>query len=132
MPDIELRLDNIGIVTGNLDDSLAFYTKLGFEVIEPDTGQGYAAARLGDTVIYLFRGDDERQTSRSGEPAANPAGVDHLSFATPDVDDTYRTLSGMGIDFFLAPNDAPWGARVCSCYDPSGIVINFLRWAMQP
>jgi uncharacterized glyoxalase superfamily protein PhnB len=100
-------------------------------VIEHDAGQGYAAARLAGTVIYLFRGDYYQQIARSGNPAASPGGVDHLSFATPDVDDSYRILSGMGVDFFLAPEDAPWGARVCRCYDTSGIPIYFLRWA-QP
>jgi catechol 2,3-dioxygenase-like lactoylglutathione lyase family enzyme len=131
MSGIDLRLDNIGIVTSSLDDSLAFYRRLGFEVIEHDAGQGYAAARLAGTVLYLFRGDNDQQIARSGNPAANPGGVDHLSFATPDVDETYRALSGMGVDFFLAPEDAPWGARVCGCYDPSGIPTYFLRWA-QP
>jgi uncharacterized protein len=125
----ELELDNIGVVTDDLDASLDFYVRaLGFELIDRDHRLRQATIRLGSTVLYLLAGSGGPGPARSADPAANPAGVDHLSFATADVDATYRALTGLGVKFFLPPEDADWGARVCGCRDPGGTPIYFLRW----
>jgi catechol 2,3-dioxygenase-like lactoylglutathione lyase family enzyme len=128
----ELHLDNVGVVTEDLDASLAFYTRaLGFELIERDHELGQACVRLGGTVLFLLATTGGPGPVRTADPAANPAGVDHLSFATADVDATYRALTGLGVEFFLPPHDADWGARVCGCRDPAGTPIYFLRWASR-
>lgn len=124
-----LRLDNVGVVTRDLDASVDFYTRLlGFEVISQDRQLGRAAIQLQGTVLYLLSTTSADQVERSADPAENAAGLDHLSFATPDVDETHRALARMGVEFFLLPQDAGWGARVCGCRDPSGTPIYFLRW----
>jgi uncharacterized protein len=127
---LEMRLDNLGIVTENLDASLNFYIRLlGFDLVSEDQERGEASVRSAGTVLYLLAGNGGPGPARSPDPAANPAGIDHISFAVPDVDETYRALSARGVRFFLPPQDADWGARVCGCLDPAGVPVYFLRWA---
>jgi catechol 2,3-dioxygenase-like lactoylglutathione lyase family enzyme len=129
---LEMRLDNLGVVTENLDASLDFYVRLlGFEEVSHDQERGEASVRLAGTVLYLLAGNGGPGPERSPDPAANPAGVDHISFAVTDVDEAYRSLSARGVGFFLPPQDADWGARVCGCLDPAGVPIYFLRWAVS-
>jgi len=124
----ELELDNVGVVTPDLAASLDFYTRLlGFELVSSDDETGQAAVRLGGAMLYLLTGTGPGPY-RSADPASNMAGLDHLSFTTADVDETYRTLTDLGVEFFLPPEDADWGARVCGCRDPAGVNVYFLRW----
>jgi catechol 2,3-dioxygenase-like lactoylglutathione lyase family enzyme len=128
---LEMRLDNLGIVTENLDASLDFYVGLlDFDLVSDDRERGEASVQVAGTVLYLLAGNGGPGPARSPDPVANPAGVDHISFAVPDVDETYRVLSARGVSFFLPPQDADWGARVCGCLDPAGVPIYFLRWTV--
>jgi len=129
---MDLSLDNIGLVTEDLGSSLDFYTRLlGFELIEHDPVAGSAAVRIGSTTLFLLAGRGTLGPERGADPAANPAGLDHLSFATSDVDETFRVLTERGVRFSEPPHDSDWGARFCGCQDPNGVPIYFLRWAAE-
>ncbi len=128
----ELSLDNIGLVTEDLTSSVDFYTRLlGFELIEHDIAAGSAAIRIGSATLFLFAGRGGPGQERGVDPPANPAGLDHLSFATPDVNETFRALTERGVRFSVPPQDSGWGARFCGCRDPDGLPVYFLRWAAE-
>jgi predicted enzyme related to lactoylglutathione lyase len=82
----------------------------------------------GGAKLYVFQTSGPGGTPRSEEYTINPTGLDHLSFAVDDVDTTHRELSGRGVEFFMDPVDAEWGARVCGCHDPDGTPVYFLKW----
>jgi catechol 2,3-dioxygenase-like lactoylglutathione lyase family enzyme len=123
-------LDNIGLVTEDLGASLDFYTQLlGFELVDHDVEFGSAAINIGSARLFLLQGRGGSGPRRGSDPAANPSGLDHLSLATPDVDETFAVLRERGVEFFAPPQDADWGARFCGCRDPGGLPIYFLRWS---
>jgi glyoxylase I family protein len=123
-------LDNVGVAVRDLDRSLAFYCdQLGLELVYRDDASRSAGVNTGTSSLYIFETTGQEGPRRTAAYAGNPIGVDHLSFAVDDVDAAYREFQQRGISFFVEPNDADWGARVCGCLDPNGIPVYFLRWA---
>ena len=98
------------------DRALAFYTeKLGF-AIQTDQPMGddmrWIELRIpgADTRLVLFTppGQEERIGTQS-----------NVVFASDDVEETYRELSGRGVEFDQAPETQPWGT-FATFRDPDG------------
>jgi methylmalonyl-CoA/ethylmalonyl-CoA epimerase len=124
-----VEVDNLGLAVSDLDQSIRFYCEiLGFELTDRDAQTRTAAIQAGAISLYLFESPVPEPPDRSSYPANNPPGIDHVSFRVNDVDDTYSTLVSRSVEFFLPPEDADWGARICGCKDPSGILLYFLKW----
>lgn len=123
-------LDNVGVAVRDLDRSLAFYCdQLRLELAYRDDDSRSAGVNTGTAALYVFESKGPDGPRRTAEYFGNATGVDHLSFAVDDVDAAYRELQGRGVSFFMEPNDADWGARVCGCADPDGTPVYFLKWA---
>jgi glyoxylase I family protein len=123
-------LDNVGVAVRDLDRSLAFYCdQLQLELAYRDDASRSAGVSTGSSSLYVFETQGPDGPKRSANYTRNPTGVDHLSFAVDDVDAAYRELRERGVNFFMEPNDAEWGARVCGCVDPNGTPVYFLKWA---
>ena len=125
-------LDNVGIAVRDLDRSLAFYCEqLQLELAYRDDASRSAGIYTGSSTVFVFETGGADGPRRTGAYATSATGIDHLSFAVEDVDVAYAALRQRGVDFFLEPEDADWGARVCGCLDPNAIPIYFLRWAAE-
>lgn len=123
-------LDNVGVAVRDLDRAIAFYCdQLQLELVYRDDVSHSAGVSTGTSQLYVFQTTGADGPRRTAEYAGNPAGLDHLSFAVDDVDAAYRELQQRGVSFFMEPNDADWGARVCGCFDPEGTPVYFLKWA---
>ena len=58
----------------------------------------------------------------SAEPAANRSAI--VEFLVPDVDATWRELSGVLADVVTEPTTMPWGNRALLFRDPDGNLVN--------
>lgn len=123
-------LDNVGVAVRDLDRSLAFYgDQLQLEIAYRDDGSRSAGLNTGSSSLYFFETAGLDGPRRTPEYVRNPIGIDHLSFAVDDVDAVYLKLRMRGVEFFMEPHDADWGAGVCGCFDPDAIPVYFLMWA---
>ncbi|PZS25060.1 MAG: glyoxalase [Pseudonocardiales bacterium] len=114
--------DMIGLITSDLDASLAFYRDLGLEV--PERGD---ASHVEITLPGGLRlAWDTTDTIRSFDPHWNPPTGGHrvaIAFrclTVDEVDATYQRLVRAGHDGHKPPWDAPWGQRYAILRDPDG------------
>ena len=102
----------IGIVTADLAASLAFYRRLGLEVLEGSDDAPHVEVPLPGGLLLAFdlvstiRSFDASWTPPSGSPRVALA----FDCGSPDaVDRTYADLVAAGAAAHLEPFDAPWG-----------------------
>ncbi len=123
-------VDNIGVAARDLERSVAFYEKLGFnKAFANDRGCLMVA---GSARLFVFH-------AQKGSPVApprdfdlnNPPGIDHISFLVDDVDQMYEQARARGAEFQAAPSDQPWGARAAMLRDPDGNNIYLLKWIQR-
>ena len=112
---------------GDIDRSVAFYEKLGFE----EAGR----MPIGDEAINVFMrlpGEDPRLelTYNHGVDSYDlGAGYNHIALAVDDLDATLETLATAG----LQPEKPPYrpggraeGHRICFLRDPDGYRIELI------
>lgn len=133
-----VSLDQINLVCGDIDASLAFYRRLGVEI--PDaavwrtpTGAHHVSAgdRSADQAI-AFDLDSAAFAQRwnSGwKGRTDLAGrvVVGFSVATRTaVDEVFRDMVGAGYRGLQEPHDAFWGARYAIIEDPDGVAVGIM------
>ena len=86
-------LQHIGIPTKDIDETVLFYTELGFEValstIDPNNGHKVFFLRLGDLTI---------ETYESEEPAMCYGGIEHVCINVTDVEAVYDIICKRGMN----------------------------------
>lgn len=125
-------IDHIHVVTLNMDESIAFYQKLGFRLVR--------RAELGPEeqridVAYLSLGqstwlellpaldDVDRMRDHFG-PKAQP-----LALNTDDLEATLKDLEEKGVEIALPMQPAAsFIGRVAIIRDPSGVYIEIREW----
>ncbi len=121
-----LRLDLVGIVTSDLERSLAFYRLLGLDVPDPD-GAPHVEVTLPGGLRLAW---DTVEVVSSFDPAWTPPTGGHrvaLAFdcgAPNGVDATYQRLVDAGHHGHLPPWDAVWGQRYAVVLDPDGGAVD--------
>ena len=122
-------IDNVGVAVTQLERSIEFYGRLGFEKGDDFPGMKGCTVSAGSAVLFLFQTEQtDPPVKRDDSLVGNPPGLDHLSFAVDDVDATYRELSARGVAFLGEPADQDWGARLVGLKDPDGNVLYFLKY----
>jgi uncharacterized glyoxalase superfamily protein PhnB len=119
------NLNAIGIVVGDMAESLRFYRLLGVDIADtPD--EGHVEARLpngfrlmldSEEVIKSFRADWSRDTGNQVALAfecASPA----------EVDETYARIVDAGFESEKEPWDAFWGQHYAQLRDPNGVGVD--------
>lgn len=104
-----MRLNQVTLAVRDLDESKAFYQRLGLRLIV-DSPPEYARLELPD---------GEATVSLELAPGA-VAGASVLYFECDDVDGTVARLMEEGVDFEQMPIDQPWLWREARLSDPSG------------
>ena len=131
-------LDQLNIVCGDPEASIAFYRRLGVDIPEQaiwrtPTGIHHVGAvdPSGEPAIHL----DLDSTAFAQLWNTGWAGRDDLrgrvvvGFRVPTraaVDDVYRDMTGAGYRGLQPPNDAFWGARYAIIEDPDGIAVGLM------
>jgi uncharacterized glyoxalase superfamily protein PhnB len=118
-------LDAIGIVSGDLNRTVAFYRALGCELPDPPGEDGHLVAQLGDFRLMI----DTEEVMRSFDPHWQATGSGRVTLAAAcesaaEVDRLHEELSALGSGSHLAPFDAFWGQRYATVLDPDGIRVD--------
>jgi catechol 2,3-dioxygenase-like lactoylglutathione lyase family enzyme len=139
------RIFHIAINSTDLDRSVAFYERLGFqqvsvrEVHNEKVKEAFGVP-IGDLrFVHLRLGDDERATlldivqwggdgtaEGNGTPAQHARGITRFAVLTDDTQRIYDELSRDGVEFATTPTtvmtpDGGW--KVALAVDPDGVVV---------
>jgi catechol 2,3-dioxygenase-like lactoylglutathione lyase family enzyme len=131
-------LDQINLVCGDLDASIAFYHRLGVEI--PDarvwrtpTGGHHASAAepsAGEAIDFDLDSAAFAQIWNSGwKGRTDLRGRVVVGFgvaARSDVDDLFHDMIGAGYRGLQEPHDAFWGARYAIIEDPDGVAVGLM------
>jgi catechol 2,3-dioxygenase-like lactoylglutathione lyase family enzyme len=131
-------LDQINLVCGDPDASVAFYRRLGVEI--PDdriwrtaSGAHHISASDqssgGDIAFDLDSTAFAQKWNKGWNGRTDLAGRIVIGFsvaARSDVDDLYRDMTAAGYRGLQEPNDAFWGARYAIIEDPDGVAVGLM------
>jgi catechol 2,3-dioxygenase-like lactoylglutathione lyase family enzyme len=135
------RMDNVGIVVGDLDAAIAFFTELGMELegtariegLWADHTVGLDAIRSDIAMMRTPDGHSKLELTKYHAPAAvgiqpenpppNTLGLHRVMFAVDDIDDTIARLHAHGAE--LLGEVAQYGDsyRLCYLRGPAGIIV---------
>ncbi|MFJ3901472.1 VOC family protein [Streptomyces sp. NPDC090025] len=121
------RLDVIGLVTGDMAASLAFYRLLGLDVPPAADGAPHVEVTLPGGLRVLW---DTEETIRSFDPEwTRPSGGERVALAfrcadPAQVDTVHDRLVAAGHRSHLKPWDAVWGQRYAVVLDPDGTGVS--------
>jgi catechol 2,3-dioxygenase-like lactoylglutathione lyase family enzyme len=131
------RLDQINLVSGDLEASIAFYRRLGVDIPEdrvwrtPSGIHHVSAAESAGGAIHLdldstgFAG----RWNRGWHGRQDLRGKVVVGFRLPSreaVYARYAELTGAGHKGLQPPCDAFWGARYAVVEDPDGIAVGLM------
>ena len=151
----KLRWGHININVSNLDSSIEFYEKLGFEIYKPSipytgltvepksnsidegsrTALGLPEQTSGRACIMqldngypkldLTQFDDINQSI----PLSNAdLGLVRICLASANLEADYNNLKKIGVDFISPPQTAKDGrAEIAICRDPDGTLIELIQ-----
>ncbi len=130
-------LDQINLVCGDVDASIAFYRRLGVEI--PDSavwrtatgGHHVGIAPAADGGIHLDLDStvfaQHWNSGWKGRTDLRGRVVVGFGVATcEDVDDVYRDMTGAGYRGLQEPYDALWGSRYAVIEDPDGVAVGLM------
>ena len=118
-------VDHVGITVQDLEQSIAFYAKLGFAVVRRQATATHEIAfvRNGLAELELF-------APKTGVPGPAPTlhedTIQHIAFHVDAIDDAVATLEGRGISFTSAVRRT--GNRAGVLFkDPDGTLLQLLQ-----
>jgi len=128
------RMIYTGIRVKDMDESIAFYTKiLGMRLVEarektPPTEGEVATLKSADSE-QLLELNWYREGSRFGTPYTNGSEVDHLAFDVENLNEWIGSLEKKGLKILVRPREigleSGWNEAFIE--DPNGIWIEFLQ-----
>ena len=131
------KLDQLNLVSENLEASIAFYKRLGVEIPEARvwrTASGVHHASASETEHSAIDLDLDSTTfapmwNRGWQTRKDLRGkvVVGFKFASrADVDAKYADLTSAGYTGLQPPFDAFWGSRYAIVEDPDGIAVGLM------
>jgi len=126
-------IEHIAITVADMDTTIEFYKKLGFELRRPPHDRPTG----GGQVAHMKKGQSEFEIfcpPREGETV----GVDHIGFTVENLDKAYEELSKQGFQFTRGKGGRPdkprsggpgegGPRRVVFLTDPDGIVLQLVE-----
>jgi catechol 2,3-dioxygenase-like lactoylglutathione lyase family enzyme len=131
-------LDQINLVCGDPDASIAFYRRLGVEIPEdrvwrtPTGPHHISAAEQSSDRSIAFDLDSAafaRLWNTGWKDRTDLKGRVVIGFSVPtrvDVDAIFQDMTGAGYRGLQEPHDAFWGARYAIIEDPDGIAVGVM------
>jgi len=135
------RVDHVSFTVGDVERSMAFYGRFGFEPYKryisagPEVDAGADTDRadmdiqwlkhpLGGPMLELIR-----YVHHPAERSAHNSrvGAAHLCFAIDDVFGAHAELSAGGITFLSDPNEDEFGVRWVYLRDPDGNAVELIQ-----
>ena len=137
MNDAGPRFEQVNIVSGNLERTIAFYRRLGLNIPEErmwrtQSGIHHVSAVASeseaadidlDSIAFarIWNGGWHEQQHLRGKVV-----VGFGLHSRAAVDATYTDLIGAGYTGLQAPYDAFWGSRYAVVEDPDGIAVGLM------
>ena len=131
-------LNQINIVCGDVNASIAFYRRLGVEISDarvwstPSGGHHASAAEQSvdggidfslDSAVFA----QHWNAAWKGRTDLRGRVVVGFGVATrADVDEVFRDMTGAGYRGLREPYDALWGARYAILEDPDGVAVGLM------
>jgi catechol 2,3-dioxygenase-like lactoylglutathione lyase family enzyme len=109
--EISMNLNQVTLPAKNVEQSAAFYRRLGFTQIVSALPR-YARFECQDGSTFSLHAFDTVISSQTV-----------VYFECEDLDATYQRLRGLGIEFNQAPKDQIWLWREAYLQDPDGNII---------
>ncbi len=121
-----MKLNAIGILTADIEESIRFYSLLGVSFGEYTPGQGHCEADLGGFRLML---DTYETAAAFIDDFTPPIGNDQMSLAVEatspeEVDETHAAVLAAGFRSVREPFDAFWGQRYATVLDPDGNAVD--------
>lgn len=111
-----VRLNQVTLPAIDVAESVAFYRRMGFELIVDAPHYARFRSAEGDATFSVHKVDVLRPSQTV------------VYFETSLLDETVKRLEAEGFSFSQVPRDEPWLWREARLRDPSGNVI-CLYWA---
>jgi catechol 2,3-dioxygenase-like lactoylglutathione lyase family enzyme len=134
------RLDHVSYTVADIDRSVRFYARFGFETVNRYTASGpeldvAVQTEPADMDIQLLRRPDGSMlelisyTRQPTERAArnSQVGAGHLAFVVGDIRAAYEQLTVEGVEFLSAPNTDRYGEKWVYLRDPDGITVELMQ-----
>ena len=135
------RFDHVSFTVGELQRSIAFYSRFGFEPYKryvsagPDVDEGTETHDADMEIVWLTHplGGPMLELIRylnypSGRSAlSSKVGAAHLCFATSDIHSARRELQSVGAQFLSDPHQDAFGMRWVYLRDPDGNVVELVQ-----
>lgn len=84
-------LQHIGVPTKNMEETIVFYEKLGFET-------AFETVNDGDRVVFLKFASLVIETYESKDAAMKSGAVDHIALDVKDIEKTYELINQEGLN----------------------------------
>lgn len=84
-------LQHIGVPTKNMEETLSFYEKLGFEI-------AFETVNDGDRVVFLKFGSLVIETYESKDATMKSGAIDHIALDVKDIEKTYELINQEGLN----------------------------------
>lgn len=128
------RPDQVNIITGDMERSLAFYRLLGLEfpaerVWQTASGSHHAALHAEGLDLEFDSTTFAPHFNAGWQGRSDLAGRVIVTFrmaSREEVDARYATLTGAGYHGTQPPFDAFWGARYAVVEDPDGLAVGLM------
>jgi catechol 2,3-dioxygenase-like lactoylglutathione lyase family enzyme len=148
------RLFHIAINSTDLERSVAFYRRLGFQVLAdrevhndqvkaafavPSGDLRFVHLRLGDaeeaTLLDIVEWGGDGTADGDATPPQHQRGITRFAVLTDDTDGVHRELAKDGVRFLTEPTlvmtpDGGW--KICLALDPDGVVVQITELVPAP
>jgi len=126
--------NQLNIISGDMETSIAFYRRLGVEIPEQEIWRTASGAHHvnghSETLDVELDSVEFAQIWNAGWRGRNDLkgrvvvgfGLD----SRQSVDETYADLTGAGYAGLQAPYDTFWGARYAVVEDPNGLAVGLM------
>ena len=119
-------IDHIAITVRDIEETIEFYGKLGFE-------PGERNETPTQTIVFLVSGQARlevfapKETKTPAELGQADLGVKHVALTVDDVGKAYEEAKARGIVFQSEPRRTSMGNLVAFFKDPNGILFQLLQ-----
>lgn len=125
---------HIALSVSDIDTSVAFYKKLGFQSTErhdfEEDGFSMQWLQLGDVILELFYFDGHQPLPEFAKDTGTDLsvlGTKHFALRTKNIDEMYSLFQKEGIEIAKPLKTGRLGFKLCFIKDPDGILIEIVE-----